>query len=94
MALPHDPIIWHDPAEGMHSLDPNTNKRVCHPDALCQQHAQRVQIGTDYDVYANSKERFEMEATDGLIPCLSTFVKWRPFYITKATQRHAFACTI
>ncbi|CAM9463393.1 unnamed protein product [Choristocarpus tenellus] len=28
-----------------------------------------------------------MEATDGPIPCLSTLVKWRPFYITKATQK-------
>ncbi|CAM9566783.1 unnamed protein product [Choristocarpus tenellus] len=74
-ALPHDPITWHDPAERMHSLDPNTNKRVCHPHAPCQKHAQRVQIGTDDDVYANFKERFEMEATHGSIPCLSTFVK-------------------
>ncbi|CAM9975176.1 unnamed protein product [Choristocarpus tenellus] len=71
----------------MHSLGPNANKRVSHPDALCQQHAQRVQIGTNDDVYANFKERFEIETTDGPIPCLSTFVKWRPFYITKGTQK-------
>ncbi|CAM9967201.1 unnamed protein product [Choristocarpus tenellus] len=87
MAIPHDLITSHDSAKGMHSLNPNTNKRVCHPDALCRQHSQRVQIRTDDHVYANLKERFEMEATSGPISSLSTFVKWRPFYITKATQK-------
>ncbi|CAM9576990.1 unnamed protein product, partial [Choristocarpus tenellus] len=84
-AMPHDTVTSHDAAQGMHYLDPHTNKRVCHPDALCQQHAQKSQIGTDEDVYANFKERFEQEGISGPIPCLSTFVKWRLFYISKAT---------